>query len=194
MHMGFRLPRPVYLIDTPGFSDSKISEMEVVNMIRKWSEDNYFAYSASILYLTPITETRLRGSRHRTFQMLNKFVGEYSLPYAKTRLVVITTMWDTVHNEWTRNRAESNFAQLRDETLKEFVEHPGTDVITFTNTKDSALLAIDRESYPTSVFNNYTSPPCSIKIYMSVSRVLFRKSKLSSWTWPNLKYKPMQTS
>ncbi|KAF9034260.1 hypothetical protein BJ165DRAFT_1534086 [Panaeolus papilionaceus] len=149
---GWDPPRPVYLIDTPGFSDLKISEIEVVNMVKKWSQENDLDYAASILYLTPITETRLPRSRRKTFNMLKRLFRGY---YAS--LVIITTMWDTVHNKQTRNRAESNFAQLRDETLKEFVEHPSTDVIKFTNTKNSALLAIDRKSYATHVFNDYTT-------------------------------------
>jgi len=129
--------RPVYLIDTPGFSDSKISEIEVVNMVRKWAEGNRYAisshldwatelicsnssyYCMRILYFTPITETRLPGSRHRTFNMLKKLLDDYS---GFCSLIVITTMWDTVHSERTRNRAESNFAQLKDETLKVIVE------------------------------------------------------------------------
>ncbi|KAF9032576.1 hypothetical protein BJ165DRAFT_1534987 [Panaeolus papilionaceus] len=133
--------RPVYLIDTPGFSDSKISEIEVVNMVKKWTEDNHIHYSISILYFTPITETRLPGSRRRTFKMLKNLLEDNSTTFLP---IVITTMWDTVHNEQTQNRAESNFAQLRDETLKEFVKSPSTDVIRFMNTRNSALLAIDR--------------------------------------------------
>ncbi|KAF9032610.1 hypothetical protein BJ165DRAFT_771728 [Panaeolus papilionaceus] len=120
MYTHWHYPRPVYLIDTPGFSDSKISEMEILNMIRKWSQDNsYLNYSRRLLYFMPITETRLPGSRRRTFEMFkNMFEGHKSL----ASLTVITTMWDTVHNERTQNRAQSKFAQLREETLTVNVE------------------------------------------------------------------------
>lgn len=30
---------PVFLIDTPGFSDTNISEIEIVDMIRAWLKD-----------------------------------------------------------------------------------------------------------------------------------------------------------
>ncbi|KAF9032573.1 hypothetical protein BJ165DRAFT_1534985 [Panaeolus papilionaceus] len=150
--------RPVYLIDTPGFSDSKISEIEVVNMVRKWGDDNHqMYYSTSIFYFTPITETRLPGSRRRTFKMLKKLLEDNS---TNSSLIVTTTMWDTVHNEQTQNRADSNFAQLRDETLKEFVKSPSTDVIKFMNTRNSALQAIDRKSLGSNrVFSNYPNSP-----------------------------------
>lgn len=35
-------------------------------------------------------------------------------------MTVVTTMWDTVCTERTRQRAESNFAQLSDEIFKAF--------------------------------------------------------------------------
>ncbi|KAF9034254.1 hypothetical protein BJ165DRAFT_1534082 [Panaeolus papilionaceus] len=145
---------PVYLIDTPGFSDSKISEIEIVNMVKKWSKDNDIHYSTGILYFTPITETRLPGSRRRTFKMLKKLLEDNS---RSCSLIVITTMWDTVHNKQTQKRAESNFAQLRDETLEEFVNNPSTDVIRFMNTRNSALLAIDRKYLLNRVFPIYTT-------------------------------------
>ncbi|KAF9032607.1 hypothetical protein BJ165DRAFT_1616305 [Panaeolus papilionaceus] len=145
---------PVYLIDTPGFSDSKISEIEVMNMVKEWSWDNELHYSAYILYLTPITETRLPGSRRRTFKMLKMLLGGY---ITKSSLIVTTTMWDTVHNEQTQKRADSNFAQLQDETLTEFVNNPSTDVIKFMNTRNSAFQAFDRRPLFTTVFWYYST-------------------------------------
>ncbi|KAF9032605.1 hypothetical protein BJ165DRAFT_1410776 [Panaeolus papilionaceus] len=156
MHTGLGSPRPVYLIDTPGFSDSKISENEVVKMVKKWCFENFY-HLKHILYFTPITETRLPGSRRRTFKMLKKLIdnGHHDGYYA---LIVITTMWDTVHNERTQNRAESNFTQLREETLEEFVRRPSTNIIKFMNTRNSALQAIDRiASHYTTIFGDYTA-------------------------------------
>lgn len=34
-------PWPVYLIDTPGFSDTKLSEMSIVQKIKKWMADQW---------------------------------------------------------------------------------------------------------------------------------------------------------
>ncbi|KAF9032553.1 hypothetical protein BJ165DRAFT_769234 [Panaeolus papilionaceus] len=155
-------PSPVYLIDTPGFSDSKISEIEVLNMVRKWVQDNNLYYSKTVLYLTPITETRLPGSRRRTFKMLEKL-----LDGSPASLIVITTMWDTVHSERTRQRAESNFAQLRDETLKEFIDNPSTDIIKFMNTRNSALQAIDRMAFEAPVFT-YFNNSSSFHLYQDL--------------------------
>ncbi|KAF9047919.1 P-loop containing nucleoside triphosphate hydrolase protein [Panaeolus papilionaceus] len=114
-------PDPMYLVDTPGFSDSKISEVEIMDMVRKWLNGNQFGYVDQILYMIPISGTRLTGSRRRTIDMLKQFLaptGGRDLESVK----FVTTMWDTLHNEDTRMRAESNFAQLRDEVFKVSIE------------------------------------------------------------------------
>ncbi|KAF9031036.1 hypothetical protein BJ165DRAFT_870860 [Panaeolus papilionaceus] len=36
-----RSGRVIYLVDTPGFSDSKISEIEVMEMLRDWLKENW---------------------------------------------------------------------------------------------------------------------------------------------------------
>lgn len=41
-----RLSVPIYLIDTPGFSDSKISDIEITEMVSKWLEDNGLVLSS----------------------------------------------------------------------------------------------------------------------------------------------------
>ncbi|KAF9050631.1 hypothetical protein BJ165DRAFT_1459144, partial [Panaeolus papilionaceus] len=106
---------PVYLLDTPGFSDSKISELEILEMVRKRMNDDGFRYLRGIFYLTPISETRLPGSRRRTIEMLKQFLE----PNRDLRSVTfVTTMWDTLHNKRTQMRGESNFAQLRDQICK----------------------------------------------------------------------------
>ncbi|KAF9037959.1 hypothetical protein BJ165DRAFT_1531865 [Panaeolus papilionaceus] len=132
---------PVHLIDTPRFSDSKISEVEIIDMVKTWLRENRLNYVHRILFLTPITETRLSGSRRRTIEMLKQLLA----PRSDMDLVAfVTTMWDTLHNEHTQKRAESNFAQLRNEVFKNFY---GNNVTRFTNTKRSALEALNAGRY-----------------------------------------------
>ncbi|KAF9035837.1 hypothetical protein BJ165DRAFT_635884 [Panaeolus papilionaceus] len=135
-----RFALPVYVIDTPGFSDSKISEIEIMDMVKKWLKDNDLPYVHKIVFLTPISETRLPGSRRRTIQMLRQFLA----PNGEVPSVTfVTTMWDTLHNERTRTRAESNFAQLRDEVCKDFFGKHQVFITRFTNTRSSALEVLD---------------------------------------------------
>ncbi|KAF9032632.1 P-loop containing nucleoside triphosphate hydrolase protein [Panaeolus papilionaceus] len=108
---------PVYLVDTPGFSNSKISEVEIMDMVRRWLHDNFLTFVDRILYLTPISETRLAGSRCRTMDMLKQFLEPNR---GLDSVTFVTTVWDTLHNEHAQMRAESNFAQLRDQICKAF--------------------------------------------------------------------------
>ncbi|KAF9034779.1 P-loop containing nucleoside triphosphate hydrolase protein [Panaeolus papilionaceus] len=132
-----RHKRQLYLVDTPGFSDSKISEVEIIKMIRKRLKDKGAKYVDKILYLIPISETRLPRSRRRTIQMLKQLLEP---KYAQREVTFITTMWDMLHSEHSQTRAESNFAQLRDHDF--FATYP-VSITRFMNTKNSALEALD---------------------------------------------------
>lgn len=68
-----------------------------------------------ILFMTPVNGTRLTGTKRRTIEMLRSFVRPSN---SLGSIVFVTTMWNTLHNERTQQRGESNFEQLRDEIFK----------------------------------------------------------------------------
>ncbi|KAF9037182.1 hypothetical protein BJ165DRAFT_577258, partial [Panaeolus papilionaceus] len=142
-----RRSNPVYLIDVPGFADTKISEMKIVSMLKDWMKEVKLFNIYHVLYFTPVNNLRLPGSHRqvlRTFQALTGVNTGQSI-------TVVTTMWNCVWNENGRKRAESNFNQLQDEIWKEYVDQ-GTEILKFHNTQGSALSildkAIDRVSGP----------------------------------------------
>ncbi|KAF9034046.1 hypothetical protein BJ165DRAFT_744743 [Panaeolus papilionaceus] len=141
---------PVHLIDTPGFSDSKISEIEIMEMVKMWLKENDFQYVQRILFVMPITGTRLPGSRRRTLIMLKQLLAPEGNQHSA--LTFVTTMWDTLHNEQTRKRAESNFEQLRDDMCKDFFGKFPVPITRFTNTKSSVLEALDTWGSPSNAF------------------------------------------
>ncbi|KAF9050623.1 hypothetical protein BJ165DRAFT_1592537 [Panaeolus papilionaceus] len=55
----------------------------------------------------------------------------------------VTTMWDTLHNERTRTRADSHFAQLKDEVLRDLFGGNDVAITQILNTKNSALAVLD---------------------------------------------------
>ncbi|KAF9037173.1 P-loop containing nucleoside triphosphate hydrolase protein [Panaeolus papilionaceus] len=134
-----RIGDPVYLIDVPGFADTKISEMKIVSMLKDWMKAVELRNIHHVLYFTPVNNPRLPGSHRqvlRTFQALTGVnTGE--------SITVITTMWDCVWNETGRKRAESNFNQLQDEIWKEYVDQR-TKILKFHNTQGSALSIMDQ--------------------------------------------------
>ncbi|KAF9037220.1 hypothetical protein BJ165DRAFT_1614746 [Panaeolus papilionaceus] len=130
---------PIYLVDVPGFADTKISEMRIVSMLKDWMKaaelDNVFR----VLYFTPINNPRLPGS-HR--QVLHTFQALTGVDTSQS-ITVVTTMWDCVCNENGRKRAESNFNQLQDDIWKRYVDR-GTKIHKFHNTHESALSILDK--------------------------------------------------
>ncbi|KAF9044917.1 hypothetical protein BJ165DRAFT_122401 [Panaeolus papilionaceus] len=144
--------RAIYLVDTPEFSNTKISEIEAMEMLRDWLKENCSAGYYRILFLTPITVTRLPGSRQRTIKMLKESLGSETFV-----VTVATTMWDTLHSERTRSQAEKKLEQLRDQVFKGFFGEE-TDLKRFLGTRNSALQVMDSAGvYYDQPFNRSTN-------------------------------------
>ncbi|KAF9042433.1 hypothetical protein BJ165DRAFT_1308045, partial [Panaeolus papilionaceus] len=101
----------LYLIDVPGFSDSKISELEIITKVKQWMNDQGIWAVTGVLYLSPITDTRAPGSKRWTIKMIQLLLHNDSFHY----LNIVTTMWDRLSNPQAKKRAETNFAQLQDD-------------------------------------------------------------------------------
>ncbi|PPR07627.1 hypothetical protein CVT24_004182 [Panaeolus cyanescens] len=130
---------PVCLLDSPGFSDTNISEMEIIEQVRRWLEYQRL-YVNIILYFCPINVTRIPGTQRRTIDMLKSLIGrEDGLP---GRFTIVTTMWDQVCNERLQKRAEDNLAYIREILFKDMIEG-GSGLTTFTNTQESASTILD---------------------------------------------------
>ncbi|KAF9054769.1 nucleoside phosphatase family-domain-containing protein [Panaeolus papilionaceus] len=136
---------PITLVDTPGFSDSKFSEKEILDMVKAWLNQER-RYAVRILYLVPINGTRLPGTQRRTLEMLRTFLKSSGKRNLKD-LMFVTTMWDTLYSEGALSRGQSNFEQLHDNQLKDFIDE-GTKMVKFTNTQLSALQILDAGMVP----------------------------------------------
>ncbi|KAF9053205.1 hypothetical protein BJ165DRAFT_1446260 [Panaeolus papilionaceus] len=128
---------PIYLLDLPGFADTKISELAIVSMLQSWMKDNDIIFSR-ILYLTPITSTRMPGSQR---QVLKTFHGLTGVKTAEN-VTIVTTMWDNIGGEHAMKRAEQNYQQLQSDLWKNFIQE-GAQMMQFHNMKESALSILD---------------------------------------------------
>ncbi|PPQ73644.1 hypothetical protein CVT24_007630 [Panaeolus cyanescens] len=126
----------IYILDTPGFSDTQKSELEIVDMINHWMKSRKCQYIDLIFYFSPITDIRLSGSKRRTVEML-KLLGKIS-GEEPSAMYVVTTMWDRIWTERAREAAEVRYTQLRDEVWKDLSKHKAS-LIKFLNTHESAL-------------------------------------------------------
>ncbi|KAJ0289334.1 hypothetical protein COL940_001531 [Colletotrichum noveboracense] len=84
----------VYLVDTPGFDDTNLSDSDVLKEIATWLTGSYNneVKLTGILYLHRITDPRMGGSARKNLFMFKKLCG----PEALKHVVLVTTMWELV--------------------------------------------------------------------------------------------------
>ncbi|KAF9042387.1 hypothetical protein BJ165DRAFT_265151 [Panaeolus papilionaceus] len=126
----------MYILDTPGFSDSQISEIEILEMVKDWMKTHNCSGIQMLLYFFPITDIRLSGSKRRaiqTLKLLSRINGE-----EPGSVLVATTMWDRLWNKRNQKAAEERFVQLRDEIWKDLLETGGL-LTKFRNTHESGF-------------------------------------------------------
>ncbi|PPR04255.1 hypothetical protein CVT24_013346 [Panaeolus cyanescens] len=140
----------ICLLDVPGFSDTNLSEIEILEMVKTWMKDNDVSSLESVIYFCPITDTRLPGSRRKTIEMFKALVQSSSRPGSGSAheanegtVMIVTTMWDQLQDHWHNRqmhmeKAEANYAYLEDTIWKDMIKK-GARITKFTNTQRSAL-------------------------------------------------------
>ncbi|KAI5840020.1 P-loop containing nucleoside triphosphate hydrolase protein [Morchella snyderi] len=85
--------RTVLLLDTPGFDDSAIDNLvilnEIVSNLYIWALQDKEIHTHGVLFLHDISETRFGGSQQKTLQLLKAMCG----PGAMGNVIIGTTMW-----------------------------------------------------------------------------------------------------
>ncbi|KAF9054767.1 nucleoside phosphatase family-domain-containing protein [Panaeolus papilionaceus] len=170
---------PITLVDTPGFSDSKFSEKEILDMVKAWLNQNHWPL-VRILYLIPINGTRLPGTQRKTLEMLRKLLNPSGRTELK-HLMFVTTMWDMLHSEGALSRGQSNFQQLCDKQLKGFINE-GAKIVKFANTRLSALQVLDAgvvDGQYTSFFTlEFRTPQLYQDLYERIENALLEKRNI----------------
>ncbi|KAF9044915.1 hypothetical protein BJ165DRAFT_1404194 [Panaeolus papilionaceus] len=134
---------PIYLVDVPGFGDTKLSEMRIVTMIKEWKartgmqrtklRPNFVLHTCE-LYPLP-------GSQRRMLKTFQSLTGIRSAQ----NVVIVSTMWDILWGESSTRRAHRNFKQLEDEIWQDYLKG-GSKLFKFENTFKSALTILDHAS------------------------------------------------
>ncbi|KAF9039861.1 hypothetical protein BJ165DRAFT_1530872 [Panaeolus papilionaceus] len=131
---------PIYLVDMPGFTDSKISVMSIVSMLKDMIQNlnslNLFVFH--ILYHMPINKYRLPGSQRQALRTFEALTGTNSA----MNITFVSMMWDLIWNEKSSERAERNLSQLCNEIWKDYIAQ-GAEIVKFYNTSESALTILD---------------------------------------------------
>jgi hypothetical protein len=132
-HYQYNETTNVYLVDTPGFDDTNLSDTDVLREIAAWLTGSYNneVKLSGILYLHRITDPRMTGSAKKNLFMFKKLCG----PDALKHVVLVTTMWELVNERTGKER------QLELETTEEFwgyMLRKGSRIEQHMNTPDSA--------------------------------------------------------
>ncbi|KAI0789963.1 P-loop containing nucleoside triphosphate hydrolase protein [Abortiporus biennis] len=132
------------LVDTPGFDDTTISDVDMLKLIAKYFADEFKSGRRlhGVIYLHRISDVRMGGTSRKNFVMFQKLCGSAVLP----NVVIATTMWDDVDPEVGAARER----QLReDEIFFKPVLEKGASLVRHTHTQSSAA-AILRSFVPKS--------------------------------------------
>ncbi|KAL7950684.1 P-loop containing nucleoside triphosphate hydrolase protein [Trichoderma barbatum] len=89
--------RTVRFVDTPGFSDTYLSDTEVLEMIADYLSAGYSKEMrlSGIIYLHPISDNRVTHHATKNLEMFRKLTGEKNLK----NVILATSMWDKVTPE-----------------------------------------------------------------------------------------------
>ena len=112
--------RRVFLVDTPGFNDTRCSDTAIFQEIAFFLGQAYThrATLGGIIYLHRITDNRMSGSAMRSLTLLKKMCGHEAAKYA----TLVTTMWDGLRVDGV----DYHKACKREEELRHTTEYWGS--------------------------------------------------------------------
>ena len=120
-------------MDTPGFDDSSRTDGQVLGEVASWLTSAYESRRllSGIIYVHPITSTRMRGSAVRSLDVFSKLVG----PDSFHNILLVTTMWDLLPEQLVGQQREE---QLREEWWRMLIDK-GSTTARSAGDRDSAL-------------------------------------------------------
>ncbi|KAK0510284.1 hypothetical protein JMJ35_007678 [Cladonia borealis] len=125
----------VHLIDTPGFNDTTLQDIDVLRKISSWLSAAYAndIKLSGIIYLHKITDNKMTGSAQKNLWMFKKLCGQDCFH----KVCLVTTMWENV-DEGTGNMREKELIET--EAFWGYMKQHGSQVRQHTtNTRESAM-------------------------------------------------------
>ncbi|CAG8974728.1 hypothetical protein HYALB_00000338 [Hymenoscyphus albidus] len=127
----------VLLIDTPGFDDSKRTDVEILMEISKLLTAQYKLGVSlkGIIYLHRITDNRYQGSSVRTLDIFKEICGERALK----NVILASTRWDKVEE----HEGAAREPQLREKFWSYMLDH-GSKMTRYHGDRESAHAMISQ--------------------------------------------------
>ncbi|KAI6042362.1 hypothetical protein EDC04DRAFT_998756 [Pisolithus marmoratus] len=88
----------VVLVDTPGFDDTKKTDLDILKLISDWLNNEYGTARpilSAILYFHRISDNRMAGTPLKNLRVFQKLCGKDAM----SKVILVTTMWDEVDVE-----------------------------------------------------------------------------------------------
>ncbi|PPR04313.1 hypothetical protein CVT24_013386 [Panaeolus cyanescens] len=130
---------PIYLMDTPGFADSKYPEAQVLRMVQSFMKENKIGSIKRVLHFDRITDRRMTNTRGGILDLLKALTGVAT----EKNITIVTTMWDQLWTERQRVAANERLADLQNSHWKGLLEG-GTNIVKFENNHQSALRIVQQ--------------------------------------------------
>jgi hypothetical protein len=133
----------VFLVDTPGFDDSVVSNSRILQMIATVLE-KLFKEKKNIdglVYLHRIVDNRMGGHASQNVDLFSKLCGREAMK----RVVLLTTMWDTI-NPGVPGFLRQDFEKREEELIAEHWNKligNGATPFRSSNTRAAALTVLD---------------------------------------------------
>ncbi|KAH6718625.1 P-loop containing nucleoside triphosphate hydrolase protein [Leptodontidium sp. MPI-SDFR-AT-0119] len=131
----FQIPQTnVYLMDTPGFDDTYISDADILKEIATSLVDafNDKAEIQGALYIHPVIEARMRGSGRKNLIMFRKVLGMKGMRNVR----LVTTKWSQVDPDKGREREEE---LCQKEEFWQPLLAAGASAVRFDDSMESAI-------------------------------------------------------
>jgi GTP-binding protein EngB required for normal cell division len=128
----------IAIVDTPGFDDSHRGDDEILDEIAQYLTVQFQLglRLKGIVYLHPITQTRMTGHDRQYLELFKRLCGEHTFPNIK----LVTTMWDRIIP------SEEGLAYARDRDIRDtcwnMMEERGSEIISFDGSSEMAQTII----------------------------------------------------
>ncbi|KAF8811262.1 hypothetical protein BYT27DRAFT_7208685 [Phlegmacium glaucopus] len=126
----------VIFVDTPGFDDTKKSDVDILRMVADWLKNTYEKeiLLSGLLYLHQITDNRMAGTPLKNLRLFEELCGKNALH----NIILTTTWWNEVDEETGRLRENV----LKSKNWRSMFDR-GSTISRFLRTRESALEVIE---------------------------------------------------
>ena len=127
----------VFLIDTPGFNDSSVRDVDILNDLAGWLAKSYEKGIRlnGLIYLHGIQDARMTGSDRMHLTVFKRLTGLENMSH----VVLATSFWDVTDH--AKGERRENQLITRDDFWKKMKE-AGAAVIRFKNDPASAMAMV----------------------------------------------------